>query len=257
MADVGHLVRDDEMVLRIYHALNIVPDDSAAPTACGHRARIGVRQRNLLVLRLQHLRVQRVQTPDLLTQGRDLLVEPRDLGLWHSGSLTIRGIKLREIALDAFVDLLQAPLHLGLSEVPIPRVDRLELAAIDRNARVTQQIDAVAKRHKLAADFADRLAIVLAKIGDRLEIRRQAARQPDEFDVALAFPLKTAARLDAIEIAIDVKLQQRRGMVARPACGVRLNSVEAEIAQLKLVDKNIDSPNRVVVADIVVKQLRK
>jgi hypothetical protein len=30
-------------------------------------------------------------------------------------------------------------MHLGLGEVPIPRVDGLELAAVDRNARLTIQ----------------------------------------------------------------------------------------------------------------------
>src|SRR5450631_1981653 len=195
------------MVLCIDSRLDIVTHDSAAPAARGHRARIGVRQRNLLVFRLHHLAIQCVQTLDLLAQGRNLLVEPRDLGLWHGGLLAIRGVKLREIALDAFVDLLQASLHFGLREVPIPGIDRLELAAIDRNARVAQQIDAATKRNKLTADFAERLATVLAKVGNCLEIRRKTARQPYEFDVALAFPLKAAARLNAIEITVDIELQ--------------------------------------------------
>jgi hypothetical protein len=128
---------------------------------------------------------------------------------------------LREIALDAFVDLLQASLHFGLGEVPIPGIDRLELAAIDRNARVAQQIEAPAQRHELTADFADRLAIVLAKVGDRFEVGRQAASQPDQLDVALAFPFKAAARLNPIEVAVDIELQQCRGMIGRPTRGVR------------------------------------
>jgi hypothetical protein len=128
---------------------------------------------------------------------------------------------LREIALDAFVDLLQASLHFGLGEVPIPGIDRLELAAIDRNARVAQQIEAPTQRHELTADFADRLAIVLAKVGDRFEVGRQAASQPDQLDVALAFPFKAAARLNPIEVAVDIELQQCRGMIGRPTRGVR------------------------------------
>lgn len=164
---------------------------------------------------------------------------------------------MREIALDAFVDLLQAPLHFGLSEVSIPRIDRLELAAIDRNARVTQEIDAPAERNKLAAGLANRLAIVPAKVGDCFEVGRQAARQPDQLGVALAFPLKAAARLNAIEIAVDIELRQRRGMIGRATRGMRLNSVKAEVAQPELVDENIDRPNRVVVANIVVEKLRK
>jgi hypothetical protein len=37
-----------------------------------------------------------------------------------------------------FVDLLQAPLHFGLGEIPVPRVERFELATVDRNARITK-----------------------------------------------------------------------------------------------------------------------
>ena len=36
-------------------------------------------------------------------------------------------------------------------------------------------------------------AIVLAEISYRLEVRHQAAGQPNQFDVALAFPLQTPA----------------------------------------------------------------
>src|ERR1039458_6997755 len=49
-------------------------------------------------------------------------------------------------------------------------------------------------KHELAADLADGLAVVLAKIGYRFEIRHQAAGQPDQLDVALALPLKAPAR---------------------------------------------------------------
>jgi hypothetical protein len=46
--------------------------------------------------------------------------------------------KLREIAGNAFVNLRQPPQHLGLGEVPIPRADGFELAAVDRNARLAE-----------------------------------------------------------------------------------------------------------------------
>ena len=75
---------------------------------------------------------------------RDLLLEPRGFGLRHRRTLTIRRIELREIAADALIDLCQTPLHLGLGEVPVPRVDRLELAAVDGHARVTEKIEAPA-----------------------------------------------------------------------------------------------------------------
>src|SRR5207237_7383205 len=121
----------------------------------------------------------------LLAQRRNLLVEPPNLGLRHREPLAIRAIKLPEVAVDAFVDLLQAPLHFGLGEVPVPRVDRFKLAAVDRNARIAKEIDAPAKQHKLTVDVADRVLGVLAKFGYRLELRGEGARWPHELDVAL------------------------------------------------------------------------
>jgi hypothetical protein len=44
----------------------------------------------------------------------------------------------------ALVNLRQQTLHLGLREVPVPRVDGFELATIDRNARLAEQFKAPA-----------------------------------------------------------------------------------------------------------------
>jgi hypothetical protein len=63
--------------------------------------------------------------------------------------------------------------------------------------------------------------------------------------------------LNAIEISVNIELQQRGGMIAWPTRRLRLNSIKAQVAQSKLVDENIDRPNRVVVVDIIVQQLRK
>jgi hypothetical protein len=40
--------------------------------------------------------------------------------------------------------------------------------------------------------------------------------QPDQLDVVLAFPLKAAARRNAIEIAVNVYVEQRRRMIGGP-----------------------------------------
>jgi hypothetical protein len=93
-----------------------------------------------------------------------------------------------------------APLHLGLGEVPVSRVDGLELAAVDRNARLAEQLTASAQHHELTADLADGLAIVLPEVGYHLEVRHQAAGQPNQFDVALALALQAPARLHPIEV---------------------------------------------------------
>src|SRR5258707_14342683 len=140
---------NNEMMLGVDGTLHIVTDHPAASATCSHRARIGIGQRYLLVLGLHHLSVQTVEALYLLTQRRNLLVEPGDLGLRYRFPLAIGAVELREIAGDALVNLRQPPLHLGLGEVPVPSIDGPELAAIDRNARFAEQFKAPAQHHKL------------------------------------------------------------------------------------------------------------
>src|ERR1700736_2661747 len=246
---------NNEMMFGADGTLNIVPNHPATSATCGHRASIGVSQGYLLVLGLHHQGVQTVQALNLLTQCCNLLVEPGDLGLRYRFSLTIGAVELREIPGYALVNLRQPPLHLGLGEVPIPRVDGLEFAAVDRNARFVEQFKAAAQHHELAADLADRLAVVLAEVGYGLEVRHQAAGQPNQLDVALALPLQAPARLHPIEVSVDVNLQQRRRMIGRPSCRLRLDAAKAEIGQIKLIDKDIDRPDRIVLAQIVIQSL--
>ena len=108
-------------------------------------------------------------------------------------------------------------MHLGLGEVPIPRVDGLELAAVDRNTRFAEQFETATQQHELATDLADGLAIVFPEVGHGLEVRHQATGQPNQLDVALAFPFQAPARLHPIEVSVDVNLQQRRRMLGRPS----------------------------------------
>jgi len=68
-AGIRHLVRDDQMMLRIHGDLNVVADNAGATPACSHRAGIRVRQRNLLIGRSQHLFLKPLQT---LLLGREL-----------------------------------------------------------------------------------------------------------------------------------------------------------------------------------------
>src|ERR1700738_1710111 len=243
---------NNEMMLGVDGTLYIVTDHPAASATGGHRARIGIGKRDLLVFGLHHLSVQCVQALYFLAQRRNLLVEPRDLGLRYLVPLAIGAIKLREIAGYALVNLRQPPLHLGLREVPVPRVDGFVLAAVDRNARLAEQFKAPAQHHKLTADLADGLAVVLAEIGYRLEVRHQAAGQPHQLDVALALPLQAPARLYPIEISVDVNLQQWRRMVGRSSGRLWRDAAKAEPVQIKLIDKDIDRPDRIILTQIVI-----
>src|SRR5438552_10582721 len=73
----------------------------------------------------------------------------------------------------------------------------------------------------------DRGPIVLAEVSNGLEVRHQTSSQPHELDVALRLALQPTAGLDAIQVAVDVELQQHRRVIRRPTRRRRVNSNEA------------------------------
>src|SRR6266851_3837170 len=122
-----------------------------------------------------------------------------------------------QVTRDAGVDLLHPPDDLGHRVLLVAILHRFELAAVDRNNGTSEELEPTAKLDELSAHRPDRRAIVLAEVGNRLEVRRQPPDQPHQFDIALRFSFQPPARLKAVEVAVEVDLQQRRGMIARPS----------------------------------------
>ena len=178
-----------------------------------------------------------------------------ELGFRHLAFLTIGRLQRRQIALNARLDLLDAALNRAARERSVAGVDGLEPAAVDRHDRVGEEVQASTQRDELPASGADRWAVVLAKIGDRLEIRRQPARQPHHLDVARRFALQTSARLDLVDVAVDVDLQHRRGVVGRTARRFRHDALKPQPPQIQLVDKHVNRPHRIVFTYVIVKEL--
>jgi len=56
-------------------------------------------------------------------------------------------------------------------------------------------------------------AVVLAEIGNRLVIGNKPSGQPHHLHIASGFALEPAARLDPVQIAVDIELQEDRGMI--------------------------------------------
>src|SRR5260221_1553192 len=104
--------------------------------------------------------------------------------------------------------LSEAALHLRTREILVAVVDRFELTAVDGNARFRQQAHLSAKCDELRAHLAYRRPVILAEISNRLVIGNKPAREPHDFNVAGGLTLKPAARLNPIEIAVDVELQR-------------------------------------------------
>src|SRR5215467_8000192 len=127
--------------------------------------------------------------------------------------LQIGGVELAQISRHALIDLRKSPLHLRAGEILIAIIDRLELAAVDRNARLREQAQLSTKRDELCANLADRSSVILAEIRNRLVVGNEPAEQPHDLNVASRLTLKSAARLHPIKVAADVKLQQHRRMI--------------------------------------------
>ncbi len=134
----------------------------------------------------------------------------RQLVRWF---LKVGGVELRKIARHTLLQLCAASLHLPAREVLVAGIDSLELAANDRNACFGEQTHQAAQFDKLHADPLDRWPTVLAEVGNRLVIRDEPAGQPHYLDIAPGLTLKPAARLNPLEIAVDVELQQDRRMI--------------------------------------------
>jgi hypothetical protein len=97
---------------------------------------------------------------------------------------------------DAPKDLVHPLLQLGLGEVLVPRVHRLELAAIDRRHGVSEQVQSPAQLDKPVAGGTGRRTVVLPEVGDGLEVGSQPSAQLHQLDVALGLSLQPAARGD-------------------------------------------------------------
>jgi len=157
---------------------------------------------------------------------------------------------------DAGVDLLHPPGDLGDRVILVAVVHRFELAAVDRNNGTGKELEPTAKPDKLPAHRPDRLAVVLAEVGNRLEVRREPPDQPHQLDIALCFPFEPPARLNAVEIAVEVNLQQRRGMVGRPARRRRRHPRKSQGGKVQFVDEDLDHPNRVLLVDVILQTVR-
>src|SRR5690349_19991593 len=162
-----------------------------------------------------------------------------------------------QIARDALLDLPHSPLHFGAREILVPIIDCLELAAVDRDASFDEQAHGAAEHNKPAANLADSQAIVLAEIGDRLVIRNTTSRQPHHLHVAPGLALKPSARLDPVQIAVNVKLQEDREMTRRSPCRLRIYPAEIERTEIKRVDKHVDYTNRVARVDPIIQAFGK
>jgi hypothetical protein len=63
-----------------------------------------------------------------------------------------------------------------------------------------------AQGYELRTNLLDGGAVVFAEIGDGFVIWNKPSRQPHHFQIAASLTLQPPARLDSVEIAVDVEL---------------------------------------------------
>ena len=251
-------MRHNQMVLGIHGDLHVVADDAGTAAARRHRTAVGIGQRDLLVRRRKHLLLVDGKLAHLLLQLCQLLGKPRHLrGQRLRRLLPVGRVKLAQIARDALLQLGTPPFHLRPCEVLVPVVHGLELAAIDGNARRREKAHLAAEFDEARTYLAQRQAIVLAEVRDRLVIRCEPTQQPHDLDIASGFSFEPPARLHLVQIAVDVQLEENRGMVRRPAGCLGIDPAEPKLGQIEVVDEDVDDANWIVLADPVFHAFRK
>jgi hypothetical protein len=88
-------------------------------------------------------------------------------------------------------------------------------------------------------------------------IGNQPTGEPHHLNVASCLAFKPTARLNPIEVTIDVELQQYRWMVGRPAGCLGIDTIELKLRQIELVDKDIDRANRIILANPIFQTFRE
>jgi hypothetical protein len=171
--------------------------------------------------------------------------------------LAVHPIELLQVLSDALFDQLHPQLHLTARKVAVAMVDRFELAAVDRNNGLREHTESATQHDKLAAHAADRRTVLSTKIGQGFEVRSQATCQPHQLQVAIRLLLESATRLDAVQISVQINLQQRPWMVGRTAGCIRLKTVEAQSCEVQLLDERLDDAYRVVLRDVLINALRQ
>ena len=88
-------------------------------------------------------------------------------------------------------------------------------------------------------------------------VGHETAQQPEKLQIAPGLTLQPAARLHAVEIAVDVELQKHRRVEAGPPRRGGLDATKSELAEIECIDEGVDCANRVLLVDPILKTLRQ
>ena len=141
--------------------------------------------------------------------------------------------------------------------VAIIVVDRFGARSVDCQQLATVEVEPPAQQHELAKDGAKRSAIVASEIRDCVEVGLQAAQQPVDLDVAMDLALQTAARSNAVQVAVECRASGLRPAIAWPTGCIRFNWSKSRHIKVEPLHESVDEPDRIIRIDIVVDGLRQ
>ena len=243
----------DQMMFGVDRDLHVVANDAGATPARRHGSRVRIGQRDLLIGRSQHLLLIGRELRHLLFQLNELFLEARRLQCERLRWLvTVGRIELAQIPRHTFFELRASAIDLAAREIPIPIVDRLELAAVNGDARFPKQTHLATQIDEARAHLADRRTIVLAEIGNHLVIGDEPAKKPHHLEIAASLTLEPSARLHAVEIAVDVELQKNRRMIGGPAGRRRRDTVKPKRGEIERINERVYYANRIALVDPVI-----
>lgn len=135
--------------------------------------------------------------------------------------------------------------------------DCLKLRTINCDQLATNQALTPAESHEDPARRREGRAILPAKVGDSLEVRRQPLQQPEHFKVAMAFPLQLARGANLVQIAIQVQLQQVRRIVRRSPRTLRLRLGKAQPGHIDPIHPEVDDTDQMILRNQLVQRDRE
>ncbi len=197
------------MTLGIDRRLHVVADNSGAFALARHGTRVWVGQGDLAIGAGLHLLLQALHAAHLLLQRRNAILQSNRLAHRARRFLAVHPIELLQVLIDTLLDQLHPHLHLPAREVPIPMIDRLELAAVDCHDCLREHPESPAQHDELAAHAADRYTVVGTKIRQRFEVWSQATRQPHKLQITICFLFEPSTGLDAVQVPVQINLQHR------------------------------------------------
>src|SRR3954447_11663364 len=216
---VGDLLLDNQFVLGVNGDLRVVADRDTR--VGGHRSAVGVGHRDLALpgaVELgQHLLAAVTPTPD---RG-DLLRQVLDPGAGGAGFSRVSMVEPLQVVVELGVGKTDELRQGGSRKVTILVVNSLDPGAVDGEQLLAEQVQLAAQQHELAEHWAEGLVVDAAEIRYGLEVGLQMAEKPDHLDSAVGLGFQAAAGAGAVQITVDVELQQISRRVARTARRLR------------------------------------